>query len=180
MLSIKNLCIFVVVHSIVQCFFVLQVSLNTSILVVATAQPNVASGRGGGMSNPNFALAAEPGDSHWFDEPPVIGADPILSSSNEIVNADTSFSTKNVGGRHGKFWEYWQKKQGDTTYGLRGPVGKRSQYVPYLTLRDSFGLGKVLSNRKDHFPVNQVDDDLPDTKPPAKVVKKADGAVEKK
>ena len=55
---------------------------------------------------PNIELASTPGDSHWFDEPPVLGPDPILSSEHENVNIDTSYVTQYAGDRHGKFWNY--------------------------------------------------------------------------
>ena len=140
----------------------------------STRKPNFASGRGGGISRPNIELASTPGDSHWFDEPPVLGPDPILSSEHENVNVDTSYVTQYAGEGHGKFWNY-VKNHGDNRYGLRGPIGKRSNFVPYLTLRDSFGLGKVMSNTKDHFPLGQEDGDLPNTK----IAKKVTEVVEK-
>jgi hypothetical protein len=179
MVSFKKILLFV--FYCVHCFLILQmISLTPFVTALATKEPSLATGRGGGMSNPSIGLASEPGDSHWFDEPPVLGADPILSSENEAVNIDNPMPTKNVDGRHGNFWDYWQKKQGDTSYGLRGPASKRSQYLPFLTLRESFGLGKVLSHRKIHFPVNQIDDDLPDTKPPPSKQVSGSGPAENK
>ena len=161
-----------VISTLVLCF-ISCVGFGTSSHT-SVRKPNFASGRGGGFSRPNIELASTPGDSHWFDEPPVLGPDPILSSEHEKINIGTSYFTQYAGGTHGKFWNY-DKNRGDNRYGLRGPISKRSQYVPYLTLRDSFGLGKVMSNTKDHFPLGQEDGDLPDTR----IVQKVKEVVKK-
>ena len=93
------------IFSVLVLCFICCVEFGTSSQA-STRKPNFASGRGGGISRPNIELASTPGDSHWFDEPPVLGPDPILSSEHENVNIDTSYVTQYAGDRHGKFWNY--------------------------------------------------------------------------
>ena len=134
---------------------------------------NLAYGRGKGRGRPKLIQDPSDVDPSWFKPPPLLGNDKFLNGQErDITNPTTleALSPKENGNyqTHSHFWDYWTSKHKNSdSYGfLRRHTLKDSPYLPYLTLRESFGLGKVIQRVDTDVP-DGADGDLPrpDTKP---------------
>eukprot|EP00945_MAST-04E_sp_MAST-4E-sp1_P007867 g7867.t1 len=128
---------------------------------------NLGFGRGKGRGRPKLIQDPTDVDPTWFEPPPLLGNDQFLNGQKrDITNPTTlgAFSPVENGQNpeHSHFWDYWTSKHKNSeAYGhLRSHKMKNSPYLPYLTLRDSFGMGKVIQRTDTSVP-DGADGDLP-------------------
>ena len=128
---------------------------------------SLAFGRGKGRGRPKLIQDPSDVDPSWYKPPPMLGNDKFLNGQErDITNPTTleAFSPVADGRdpQHSHFWDYWTSKHKNSeSYGfLRKHTLKKSPYLPYLTLRESFGLGKVIQRVDTNVP-NGADGDLP-------------------
>ena len=121
---------------------------------------SLAFGRGKGRGRPKLIQDPSDVDPSWFKPPPMLGNDKFLNGQERDITNPTTLETFSPvadghNPQHSHFWDYWTSKHKNSdSYGfLRKHTLKDSPYLPYLTLRESYGLGKV---------IQRVDTDVPD------------------
>ena len=130
-----------------------------------------AQGQGKGPGTPRVVRDPSDIDPTWYKKPPPLGGDSFGSKFYVPDNSNIGQIAQHTDpGHRGSFWDYWKHKtEASSEYGhLRGPTPKSSQRLPYLTLRDSFGMGNVVEDStesQEQFEGGDFDLPNPDAKP---------------